>query len=63
MTTKSTTMKLCTYMGGLAGTMMFVGIWPMEAIPGEDHVAAVVGDTQYRVAKCMARRSLSRHPA
>ena len=29
MTTKSMTMKLCTYMGAIAGTMMFVGIWPV----------------------------------
>src|SRR5690606_20277133 len=28
-TTKSTTMTLCTYMGAIAGTMMFVGIWPI----------------------------------
>ncbi|MFD2138643.1 hypothetical protein ACFSLT_31290 [Novosphingobium resinovorum] len=29
MDTKSTTMKLCTFMGALAGTLMFVGIWPL----------------------------------
>ena len=29
MDSKSTTMKLCTYMGALAGTMMFLGIWPL----------------------------------
>ncbi|WP_336971215.1 hypothetical protein [Sphingobium aromaticiconvertens] len=26
---KSTTMKLCTYMGAVAGTLMFIGIWPL----------------------------------
>lgn len=26
---KSTTMKICTYMGAVAGTMLFVGIWPL----------------------------------
>jgi hypothetical protein len=26
---KSTTMKLCTYMGAVAGTMLFLGIWPL----------------------------------
>ena len=29
MNASSTTMKLCTYMGAVAGTMMFVGIWPL----------------------------------
>ena len=29
MQTHATTMKLCTYMGAVAGTMMFVGIWPL----------------------------------
>jgi hypothetical protein len=32
MDTKSTTMKLCTYMGALAGTLMFVGIWPLARL-------------------------------
>jgi len=26
---KATTMKLCTYMGAVAGTLMFAGIWPV----------------------------------
>ena len=25
----SGTMKVCTYMGAVAGTLMFVGIWPL----------------------------------
>ena len=29
MNTNSTIMKLCTYMGAVAGTIMFVGIWPL----------------------------------
>ncbi|WP_443486898.1 hypothetical protein [Novosphingobium aerophilum] len=29
MGSQSTTMKLCTYMGAIAGTMMFLGIWPV----------------------------------
>lgn len=26
---KSTTMKICTYMGAVAGTLLFLGIWPL----------------------------------
>jgi len=28
----STTMKICTYMGAVAGTLLFVGIWPLAQL-------------------------------